>query len=88
MTVGTCPHGCGGFVTYGPESAESFVAGEGVNVCPSCRRHVNRVEIPHPLACWAWHGPTWHRMRCRLPRGHEGEHDCGRSGEGLRAGEV
>jgi len=74
-----CPHGCGGVVVTGPASAEILVddagaryrvEGEGINVCPSCRRHISEVQIPEPGMCWAWFGPSDHRMRCRRPVGH------------------
>jgi hypothetical protein len=74
-----CPQGCGGTVTTGLASEEILVdeagvryriEGEGINVCPSCRRHVDEVQTPFPGMCWSWFGPQEHRMRCRRPAGH------------------
>ena len=73
MTVTPCPFGCGGIVNT-----------ETDDICPSCRRPlavtsldwVNaNMENCRPGYCWAWWGPPNHRMRCRLPSGHTGEHD-------------
>lgn len=66
MTVTPCPYGCGGF----------FVANE-TQYCPSCRRDrfATEMELKPVDACWQWWGPPEHRMRCRKPLGHTGEHD-------------
>ena len=80
MTVMQCPQGCGGIVNTATD-----------DVCPSCRRGLNEVEVilepdavtegrpdapvcRRPEWCWEWHGPSHHRMRCRLPIGHSGAH--------------
>lgn len=65
MTVIECPHGCGG-------ALDTFKD----DFCPSCRRSPSEIEIPDPTFCWKWHGPPFHRMRCRRWDGHDGEcHD-------------
>ena len=58
-----CPQGCGGVVDILKDKQ-----------CPSCRRPLNEPEFPNLEWCFAWHGPSDHRMRCRLLKGHEGEH--------------
>lgn len=78
MTIAPCPHGCGNYVNYA----------DNLNYCPGCRRDlfVTGVLIPEDCDandphnwkaswCWQWWGPMAHRMRCRLPKGHEGSHD-------------
>lgn len=65
-TLAPCPRGCGGYFWTLRDTA-----------CPSCRRPLNGVTIMEyrwPGACFEWFGPLDHRMRCRLPAGHEGEH--------------
>jgi len=32
------------------------------------------MEFQWPGACFDWFGPADHRMRCRMPEGHAGEH--------------
>ena len=64
MTIAACPQGCGGVVDTGKDEW-----------CSSCRRYLNETRIPNPDWCWVWWGPPHHRMRCRLPKGHEGAHD-------------
>ena len=77
MTIVVCPHGCGGTINTATD-----------NFCRSCRRGLNETEIiwkgdtvvESPVVrklswCWEWWGPAHHRMRCRLPLGHDGEHD-------------
>ena len=68
-TVTLCPHGCGGSVSTSDVR------------CRSCRRDLNRSELPLVGACWQWFGDPDHRMRCRKAVGHGGahcEHDlCG-----------
>ena len=76
MTIVECPHGCGGTV-------DTDVG----NDCLSCRRGIDEIEVMiapdekaespvrrRPTWCWEWWGPANHRMRCRLPSGHDGEH--------------
>src|SRR5712675_2356179 len=86
MTVIACPHGCGGIVNTAKSPwCESCRRGihetdvilpEYVHFDP----YDPAGEIPpahHKLSwCWQWWGPAHHRMRCRLPKGHDGPHDC------------
>ena len=68
MTMAQCPHGCGTCLDF------------EVAYCPGCRRGMDEIPIQPPGSCWAWWGPKNHRMRCRRPVRHIGEHsthdDC------------
>ncbi|KKK99419.1 hypothetical protein LCGC14_2632940 [marine sediment metagenome] len=69
MTITNCPHGCGGTVDTAID-----------DWCPSCRRDLNQtgalIQMEHSELgwCWEWWGPPNHRMRCRLPKDHDGSH--------------
>lgn len=56
---------------------------EGMDTAPKYDAQGEEVPGPHigpthrkASWCWQWHGAPDHRMRCRLPLGHAGEHDC------------
>lgn len=87
MTVIQCPHGCGGTVDTTKEM-DCPSCRRGLNEtevvlaedCPTEEtywgpRYVGSSPTSRKLSwCWEWWGPADHRMRCRLPKGHSGEH--------------
>lgn len=89
MTVMACPHGCGGFVDTGKDDwCPSCRRGlnETEVVIPDDEQKSERDAFGNPeypgaspaqrkaAWCWQWFGSARHRMRCRLPTGHTGEH--------------
>lgn len=88
MTVVKCPHNCGGFVNTATDdcctscrramSETEFIWGEDVVKIETAQgmQYPNASPVGRKLSwCWQWWGPANHRMRCRLPTGHDGEHD-------------
>lgn len=83
MTIAACPQGCGGYVNTAKEnycswyrrdlSAVDLVIPEDANT--ENYGDSNCMTVHKANWCWAWWGPSEHRMRCRLPKGHEGGHD-------------
>ena len=84
-----CPHCCGGIADSryrycascrrDLKSEEVIVSEEEVEVLDGdTMRYVGYDgKIVRKLSwCWEWWGPNDHRMRCRLPKGHVGDHDC------------
>lgn len=86
MTVIACPWGCGGSVDTGkyaycpacrrPLNASAIVIPEEWPEDRLSDLGPNDCMVSYKLSwCWEWWGPPDHRMRCRLPKGHDGEHD-------------
>jgi hypothetical protein len=88
MTVVVCPHGCGGMINTATDNfcpscrrnmseteiilSEDVVKVEGVWGW----NYPDASPVQRKLSwCWKWWGPADHRMRCRLLKGHEGDHD-------------
>jgi hypothetical protein len=88
MTIVPCPQGCGGYVNTAEDgyckscrrdlAATDVIIPESVEV--EGREGWHRPLNVDPMTahkeswCWEWFGPEDHRMRCRLPKGHDGEH--------------
>jgi hypothetical protein len=91
MTVVECPHGCGGTVDTAKSgwcsSCRMHINTQVITIDEDLPLVIEDNTIKYKGAkywerhrkaswCWEWHGPPVHRMRCRLPKGHAGEHDC------------
>lgn len=87
MTVIVCPHGCGGTVDTaiqlscpscrrGLNESETILAEDAVKIDTFWGKEYPDVSpVQRKLSwCWEWFGPSNHRMRCRLPKGHSKDH--------------
>jgi hypothetical protein len=87
MTIVTCPHGCGGTINTATQLgcpncrrglnetevvlSEYAIKIEGVWGW----EYPDASPVQRKLSwCWEWWGPSHHRMRCRLPKNHDGKH--------------
>jgi hypothetical protein len=77
MTIVKCPHGCGGTINTGTDNYCSFcrrdLASVEVVIPEDGDTHafgIDPMTARKSSWCWEWFGPAYHRMRCRLPKGH------------------
>ena len=78
-----CPHGCGNLLTnallgYCPSCRRSLASPPEIVIAENEATNADGRDpmvARKPSWCWQWWGPPDHRMRCRLPSGHDGEHD-------------
>jgi hypothetical protein len=85
VTVVPCPEGCGGFVNTAIDgycnSCRRSLSTTGYMLPEDVPEDADFLSSYDPMKarklswCWEWFGQPTHRMKCRLPRGHEGEHD-------------